>query len=100
MEPLSRGTPVPKGLAFDLQDLNELLTWAQTHRMRLVVELDHEIEGEEYEEVLAFYEEGSSLRRWLVWRCHDCFVVQPMNGPTSRTLQVADLMQELTPLRP
>ena len=41
--------------------------------MRLVVELDHEIEGEEYEEVLAFYEEGSALRRWLVWRCHDCF---------------------------
>ena len=73
MEPLSRGAPVPKGLAFDLHDLNELLAWAERHRMRFVVPLDHEIEGEDVE-VLALFQEGSALRRWLVWRCHDCFV--------------------------
>lgn len=100
MESPSHGAPVPKGLAFDLNDLNEFQTWAAKHCMRLVVELDHHVNGEEYEEVLAFYEEGSALRRWSVWRSHDCFVLEPMNGPALRTHQVTDLMQELTPLRP
>ncbi len=96
----AHGVPVPKGLAFDLDDLNELFAWAKAHRMRLVVELDHEVEGEEYEEVLGFFEEDSALRRWNIWRSHDHFVLEPMNGPTLRAHLVADLMQELTPLRP
>ena len=100
MDAHSHGAPMPKGLAFDLDDLHELLGWAEKHRMRLVVELDHEVEGEEYEEVLAFFEEGSSLRRCILWRSQTQFVLEPMNGPTLRTHRVADLMQELTPLLP
>ena len=66
----------------------------------MVVELDHCVEGEEYEEVLAFYEEGSSLRRWTIWRAHNHFVLEPMNGRAFRALGLANLMEELTPLRP
>ena len=100
MDAYSHGAPVPTGLAFELDDLNELLAWAEKHHMRMVVELDHEVEGEQYEEVLAFFEEDSALRRWTIWRSHNHFVLEPMNGPSLRTHLVADLMQELTPLRP
>jgi hypothetical protein len=94
--------PPPKGLAFEVSDLLLLQSWAETHDMRMVVELDHFVEGEEYEEVLAFYEgAGARLRCWTMWRARDHFVVEPMNGGTAwRFLALPELLAELLPLRP
>lgn len=92
--------PPPKGLAFELDDLVTLQGWSEANRMRMVVELDHWVEGEEYEEVLAFYEGGSALRCWTMWRAHDHYVLEPMNAPAWHALEIADLLQELLPLRP
>ena len=70
-------TPKPPiGLAFEIADLLIMQGWAQFHGVRLVVELDHWVEGEEYEEVVAFYAKDSSLRRWIVWRSATEIVVQ------------------------
>lgn len=92
----------PKGIAFEVEDLDRLMAWSQAHGLRMVVELDVEVEGDEYEEVLAFYEPGIlSLRRWLMWRSRDYFAIQSMNrGPCRRALCVSHLMEELTPLGP
>jgi hypothetical protein len=89
----------PKGFAFDIPDLQMLQRWADAQEMRMVVELDHCVEGEEYEEVLAFYEEGSALRQWTMWRASEHFVLEPMNGPAWRFARLPDLIAELLALR-
>jgi hypothetical protein len=92
--------PLPKGLAFEVSDLAMLQSWAEDQAMRMVVELDHEIEGEEYEEVLAFYDQDSAgLRRWIMWRAADHFVVEPMNGRSWCASAVPDVIAELLALR-
>ena len=93
------GFPLPKGFAFDIPDLQMLQRWAEAQAMRMVVELDHLVEDDEYEEVLAFYETGSSLRRWTMWRAADHFIVEPMNGPAWRFARLPDLIAELLALR-
>ncbi|HEX5325493.1 MAG TPA: hypothetical protein VFW75_02375, partial [Acetobacteraceae bacterium] len=92
------GYPPPKGLAFDIPDLQMLQRWAEAQGMRVVVELDHCVEGEEYEEVLAFYECDSRLRHWTMWRARDHFVLEPMNGPAWRFARLPDLVAELLAL--
>ena len=52
--------------------------------MQMVVELDHWVEGEEYEEVVAFYTKDNRLRRWILWRRHSEIVVQPLIGRSCR----------------
>ena len=45
-----RITPkLPIGLAFDIADLMFLEGWSETHNIRMVVELDHCVEDEEYD---------------------------------------------------
>ena len=92
--------PLPKGLAFDVSDLAMLQSWAESQAMRMVVELDHEVEGDEYEEVLAFYDgDSAGLRRWTMWRAADHFVVEPMNGRAWRASAVPEMIAELLALR-
>ena len=100
MHPPIDSVPSPKGIAFEIEDLTTLREWAAVHRLRMVVELDHKVEDDEYEEVLAFYEHGMGLRRWTMWRAHDHFVLEPMNGPAFHARCVSDLMEELSPLDP
>ena len=58
--------PAPTGLAFEIGDLVLLKGWADFHGLQMVVELDHWVEGDEYEEVIAFYANKNRLRRWIL----------------------------------
>ena len=49
MELLRIAADPPIGLAFEIADLMLLQGWAKFHDIRMVVELDHWVEGEEYE---------------------------------------------------
>jgi hypothetical protein len=89
----------PSGLAFELADLVMVQGWAEYHGLRMVVELDHTAEGEEYEEVLALYRRNSSFRRWMMWRGMSEIVVQPMMGRTLRFGSVAKALERLIPAR-
>jgi hypothetical protein len=93
--------PLPRGLAFDIPDLLALQRWAEDQAMRMVVELDHWVEGDgEYEEVLAFYDGDSPrLRRWIMWRAADHYVVEPMNSRSWRAGAVSEVLAELLALR-
>ena len=95
--PASRTTPT--GLAFEIADLMLLRGWADFHEMQMVVELDHCVEGEEYEEVVAFYAQDSQLRRWILWRATGEIVVQPLIGRGCRFGSVADALESLIPAR-
>lgn len=92
-------TTLPMGLAFELADLVMVQGWSEYHELRMVVELDYTAEGEEYEEVLALYPQGSAFRRWMMWRGVGDIVVQPMMGRAVRFASVADALEHLIPAR-
>ena len=89
-----------RGHAFPIEELIAFRHWAERHTMRLLVELDHCVEGEEYEEVLAFYDAGSALRRWTLWRAADHLVVEPMTGSIARFSHLHATLAGLHALRP
>jgi hypothetical protein len=89
----------PTGLAFEIADLMMLQGWAEFHDVQMVVELDHCVEGEEYEEVIAFYAQDSQLRRWILWRAADGVIVQPLIGRSCRFNTVSDALETLVPAR-
>ena len=89
----------PTGLSFEIADLMLLQGWADFHTVQMVVELDHCVEGEEYEEVVAFYGQDSQLRRWILWRAEGEIVVQPLIGRSCRFVTVADALDSLMPAR-
>src|SRR6185503_16591737 len=90
---------IPMGLAFEISDLMLLQGWADFHDVQMMVELDHCVEGEEYEEVIAFYARDTQLRRWILWRAASDIVVQPLIGLSCRYTTVADALETLLPAR-
>ena len=90
---------VPMGLAFEISDLMLLQGWANFHEVQMTVELDHCVEGDEYEEVVAFYAKDSRLRRWILWRSGGEIVVQPLIGRSCRFSCVVDALESLIPAR-
>lgn len=91
-----RGGPV--GIAFQVPELLMLAAWAEFHELRLVIELDHCVDGEEYEEVAVLYLPGSRLRQWMLWRAPDGVVVEPKSAAAFRVGNIADLFQRLVPV--
>ena len=99
MHPQKSLLSMPTGLAFELSDLVMAQGWSEFHDLRMVIELDYCAEGEEYEEVLAFYPRDSAFRRWMVWRGPRGIVVQPMMGRASCFESVAEALDRLIPAR-
>jgi hypothetical protein len=89
----------PTGLAFEIADLMLLQGWADFHDVQMTVELDHCVEGDEYEEVIAFYAKDSQLRRWILWRSSGEIIVQRLIGRSCRFVSVADALESLIPAR-
>ncbi len=100
MELLRTARKPPIGLAFDIADLMHLQSWVEFHDVRMVVELDHWVEGEEYEEVVVFYAKDCSLRHGILWRSATDIVAQPLIGRTCRFGSVADARDSLLGVRP
>jgi hypothetical protein len=84
----------PTGIAFDVPELVLAQAWADYHGLRMVIELDGHLDGEEYEEVLAFYPPNSAFRRWMMWRSTVGTVVQPMMGRTQRFARMAEALEQ------
>src|SRR5947209_19605573 len=88
------------GLSFGIADLTLLGAWALAHGLQMKVQLDHGVEGEEYEEVLAFSGQDGRVRQWLMWRNPDFVFVQPLIGRPLRYACVAEALEALTPKEP
>ena len=89
--------PLPCGLSFSIAELILLTSWAEAKSLRMAVRLDHGIEGEEYEEALAFSKVGSAVCQRLIWRNTEAVFVQPLIGRPQRYDAVADALEALTP---
>ncbi len=92
------GAVAPVGIAFSVPELLILTAWAEYHDIRVVVELDHCVDGAEYEEVLALYPPGMSLRRWTLWRSRDAVMVEPRHGRAFKADCISELVQTLMPV--
>jgi hypothetical protein len=68
-----------KGLAFDIADLLRIQSWAGQNAVCMNVLLDHGVEGEEYEEVIAFRTDATACFL-LMWRDQNTIFAQPMPG--------------------
>ncbi len=94
---LPDGTVAPVGIAFSVPELLILRAWAEYHDIRVVLELDHCVDGAEYEEVVALYPPGLSLRQWTLWRSRDGVVVEPRHGRAFKGACISELVQALMP---
>ena len=84
------------GVAFEIADLLLLQAWAGFHGMRMIVELDHCVDGHEYEEIVAIYAKGTEVRRWNLWRSWDEVIVQPLIGRSMHFFSVAEATDALS----
>jgi len=91
----SNGRATLVGIAFDTDDLALVQAWADVHGMRMAVELDHCVDGREYEEIVVIYSKSSRLRRWNLWRSWEGVVVQPFIGRSMRFASVTDAIEAL-----
>jgi len=90
---------LPVGAAFDLADLFMVQGWAAHHNLRLVIELDHAVQGAACEEVLAFYPSDGPFRKRTMWRGTGSIAVQTAKGRMIRFASVADALDGLIPTR-
>jgi hypothetical protein len=88
---------IQKGLSFCIADLILVNAWSESQSMRMVVRLDHGMENEAYEEVLALHAADSTLCRWLIWREAKAVFVQPMIGRRQRYDSVIDALEAMEP---
>jgi hypothetical protein len=58
--------------------------------------LDNYVDGEEYEEILAFKSRCSVLHRWTMWRTVHGVTVQPLIGKPRLYTSVGDTIEALT----
>lgn len=91
---------LPTGISFGVPELILIQSWAEFHDIRARIELDHCIDGDEYEEVIALYLKTSSSRQWLLWRSNADIVVQPLVGRSCRFASITDALESLLPSRP
>lgn len=84
MHAIQRPAKVPKGLSFDIADLILVRNRSEANGLRVVVELDHGSDVEEYEEILAIHAETSPQCRWLMWRNAKSVFVRSIGGRALR----------------
>jgi hypothetical protein len=84
--------PSPKGIAFTIADLVLVRQWAGLHTCRMVVCLDHGVDGEEYEEVITFHTGATSHCQLIMWRNAMTVFVQPLIGRAQRYDSVAEAL--------
>jgi hypothetical protein len=82
----------PKGVAFEIADLVLVRRWAGLHACRMVVCLDHGVDGEEYEEVITFHTGATSYCQLIMWRNAMAVFVQPLIGRAQRYDSVAEAL--------
>ncbi len=90
---------MPTGLSFDVPDLMLMQAWSEFHELRMEVELDCCIEGDEYEEMVALFTLASGFRRWMIWRSCDGIIVQPMVGRPMLFDKLTEALDLLIPAR-
>lgn len=88
-----------RGLAFGIGELLLLRDWAAAQSLQMRIHLDHGVEGEEYEEVLAFTHMDSTLCQFIMWRDARAVFLQPLIGRPRRFSSVVTALAAICPAR-
>ena len=91
----AEASPLPKGLAFEIVDLLRVRNWADLHVCRMFIRLDHGVDGEQYEQVIALHTGTSSQRHLIMWRDAVAVFLQPLIGQKQRYGSVAKALESL-----
>jgi hypothetical protein len=93
-------TDSPTGLAFPISDLLLLRGWADRYDIIMTIELDHRVDGEDCEELIAFRTDVNSSSFLLIWRDAEAIFVQPLVGRKLRFTSVSHLLERLVFAQP
>jgi hypothetical protein len=88
-----------KGIAFDIDDLHRARSWATFHGWKMLLWLDHGVDGEEYEEVIGFRRQTDALAGCILWRTASAVFVQPLLGKRRRYTSLTQALDSLLPKR-
>jgi hypothetical protein len=80
MRDLTRHGALPKGLAFEIEDLLLVKDWAAFNDVGFTVRLDHGSQDEEYDEVIVLRTAAHPYLSLLLWRDSQSVFVQPLIG--------------------
>jgi hypothetical protein len=83
-----------KGLSFDTSDLQAIKIWAERNELRMAIRLDHGVDDEEYEEVIALHT-GAEVCLLLLWQDENVVFAQRLPGPTLRFTSVSEALSRL-----
>ncbi len=87
----------PYAVAFSIEDLLLVRSWAEQRGLRLNVATDQVLDGAEFEELLIIAPPGRERRTLTVWRTQDGVLAQTPQGRPRNFACVRDLLDALRP---
>ncbi len=87
----------PYAVAFSIEDLLLVRSWAERRNLRLSVATDQVLDGAEFEELLIIAPPDRQRRTLTVWRTQTGVFAQTSHGRPRAFATVKDLLESLRP---
>ena len=97
---LSSSVTAPYAVAFSIEDLLLVRSWAEQRGLRLTVATDQILDGAEFEEMLIIAPANRQRRTLTVWRTKDGVFAQTPQGRPRGFACTKDLLDALRPAQP
>ena len=100
MPSLSPARPAaPYAIAFSIEELILVRSWAEQRGLRLTIATDHVVDGAEFEEMLIMAPPGRQRRTLTLWRTRTAVFAQTPYGRPRTFDTLKDLLDCLRPAR-
>ncbi len=97
---LSTSVRAPYAVAFSIEDLLLVRSWAEQRGLRLNIATDQVMDGAEFEEMLIIAPPNRERRTLTVWRTQDGVFAQTPQGRPRSFACTKDLLEALRPAQP
>jgi hypothetical protein len=87
----------PYGLAFSIEELILVRSWAEQRDLRLTVALDHVVDGAEFEEMLIIAPHNRQRRTLSIWRTNAGVFAQTPAGRPRTFATVKEMLEAIRP---
>ncbi len=89
--------PAPYAVAFSIEELILVRSWATQRKLRLFVSTDHVMDGAEFEEMLVIVPQGREQRNLTLWRTPTSVFAQLPQGRPRAFATMKDALESLRP---
>ncbi len=89
----------PYAIAFSIEDLILVRSWADQRDLRLTVVTDQVLDGAEFEEMLIISPRNRDRRTLTLWRSENTVFAQTPQGRPRAFYTVKDLLESLRPVQ-